>query len=302
MRILDGSARSVEPSVAAAGAWLQVHCMDRLLARLERSLGRWAIPNLTHYLVGLTALCFVLVWAKPTFINALVFVPELVLHRLQLWRVITFLFIPHSSIYWIIFELWFLWLVGNSLEGAWGAFKFNVYYFLGAGATIASAFILGLVFHYPLVVMDNEFLNDSLLLAFATLFPDFQILLFVFPVRVKWLGLFTGGMLVWRAWSGDTPERIAIAVAVANYLLFFGGHLVGLLRGSARVAQQAKRRAEFLPTERITGRPKRACALCGKTDEDPDADLRVCTCAEVCKGKPTVYCLEHARSHQRPAA
>ena len=276
--------------------------MERLLARLERRFGRWAIPNLTHYLVGLTGLVFVLSYIRPSFLAALLFVPELVLDHHQYWRVLTFLFVPHSSIYWIIFELWFLWLVGNSLEGAWGAFKFDVYYFLGAIGTVAAAFILGSVFHYPLVVMDNEFLNDSLLLAFATLFPDFEILLIVFPVRVKWLGLFTGGMLAWRVWSGDTPERIAVAVAVGNYLLFFGGHLLGVLRGSARVAQQAKRRAEFLPNERITGRPKRACVLCGKTDDDPDADLRVCTCEAVCHGKPTVYCLEHARSHQRPAA
>ena len=276
--------------------------MERLLARLERTFGRWAVPNLTHFLVGLTGLVFILSYLRPTFLGALVFVPDLVIHRLQIWRVITFLFVPHSSIYWIIFELWFLWLVGNSLEGAWGAFKFNVYYFLGAFGTIAAAFILGLVFHYPYVAMDNEFLNDSLLLAFATLFPDFQILLFIFPVRVKWLGLLTGGLLVWRVIDGDLAQRVAIAVAVGNYLLFFGGHLVGVLRGSARVAQAARRRAEFLPTERVTGRPKRACVLCGKSDDDPDADLRVCTCAEVCKGKPTVYCLEHARSHQRPAA
>ena len=36
--------------------------MDRLLARLERKLGRWAIHNLTWYIVGLGAVVFVLAW------------------------------------------------------------------------------------------------------------------------------------------------------------------------------------------------------------------------------------------------
>jgi hypothetical protein len=46
-------------------------------------------------------------------------------------------------------------------------------------------------------------------------------------------------------------------------------------------------------------RPKRACKICGKSDDDEGADLRVCTCQEVCGGKATVYCLEHARSHNK---
>lgn len=234
---------------------------------------------------------------RPTFLWALVFDPALIVERHQYWRVVTFLFIPRStSPLWFVFELMILWLVGNSLEGAWGAFKFNFYYFFGALCTIAVAFVTGVGF-------GNEFLNESLFLAFATLFPDYQLtLFFIVPIRAKWLGLLAGAFLAYQAFSGGFAMALAIGVAVGNYLLFFGGHLVGILRGGARVAQQAKRRAEFLPTERIAGRPKRECVLCGKTDDDPNADLRVCTCQAVCHGKPTVYCLEHARSHQRPAA
>ena len=39
----------------------------------------------------------------------------------------------------------------------------------------------------------------------------------------------------------------------------------------------------------------RRCATCGVTDEDPSVDIRVCSCAKC--GKPTEYCLPHARSH-----
>ncbi|GAC1532543.1 MAG: hypothetical protein NVS3B10_27480 [Polyangiales bacterium] len=270
--------------------------MEGLLARLDRRFGKWAIRNFTHYLVGLTGLVFVLTMLKPQFLGALSFVPSRVIYGHEYWRVVTFLFIPHSSNpLWIIFELWFLWLVGNSLEGAWGAFKFNVYYFLGALCTIASAFVFG-------VGVGNEYLNDSLFLAFATIFPAYQLLILFFPVRAKWLGLLTAAFLAYQVVVAPLPVKMAIGIAMGNYLLFFGRHLFGVVRGTAAVAGRAKKRAEFLPAQRVSSRPARTCVLCGKTDDDPGADLRVCTCQAVCLGKPTIYCLEHARSHQHAQA
>jgi hypothetical protein len=274
--------------------------MERLLARLERRFGRYAIHNLAYWLVGLTGIVFVLALAKPEFIRALIFDPVLVLRGHQYWRIFTFLFIPDStSVIWIIFELWMSWLVISSLEGAWGALKLNLYYLLGALGTIAVAFIQS---HG----VTNWYLNTTLFLAFATLFPDYQLLLFFFPVRVKWLGLLSGGLLAYAAFKGTNTERLAVAVAVANYLLFFGGHLYRYARGLGSVAGRAKKRAEFQPDPAVRDvslRPARKCALCDKTDDDEGADLRVCTCQEVCGGKPTVYCLDHARSHnKRPAA
>jgi hypothetical protein len=67
------------------------------------------------------------------------------------------------------------------------------------------------------------------------------------------------------------------------------------------MAAAAQRRAEQRAEPIATAKTKRQCVLCGLTD-DEGADLRVCTCAEVCEGKPTVYCLAHARSHRKPAA
>jgi hypothetical protein len=274
--------------------------MDRLLARLERRYGRFAIHNLAYWLVGLTGLVFLLALAKPEFIRALLFDPVLVFRGHQYWRIFTFLFIPDStSVIWIIFELWMSWLVISSLEGAWGPLKLNLYYVIGAVGTIIVAFIQSRG-------VSNWYLNTSLFLAFATLFPDYQLLLFFFPVRVKWLGLLSGGMLAYAAFKGTNTERLAIAVAMANYLIFFGGHLYRHAREMGSVAGRAKKRAEFQPDPAVrptSSRPARKCALCDRTDDEEGADLRVCTCQEVCGGKPTVYCLEHARSHnKRPAA
>ena len=108
--------------------------MERLLSRLERSLGRFAITNLTLYIVGGMAITFVLLYARPDLLGYLRLEPSLVLR--QPWRLVSWLFLPTSgSLIWILFSLYWTWLVGTNLESEGGSFKLNVYYFVGAIAT-----------------------------------------------------------------------------------------------------------------------------------------------------------------------
>ncbi|MDF2698262.1 MAG: hypothetical protein K0S65_6645, partial [Labilithrix sp.] len=100
--------------------------MDRLLARLERKLGRFAIERLTTFIVGGMAIVFVLAYAKPEIIDYLTLDPSRVLK--EPWRFVTYFFIPTSmKLVWILFSLYWTWLVGTNLENEWGAFKFNVF-------------------------------------------------------------------------------------------------------------------------------------------------------------------------------
>ena len=68
------------------------------------------------------------------------------------------------------------------------------------------------------------YLNLSLFFAFATLFPDYPILLYVRPPgpgemdRAGFAGLRASA----NACSARCAERVAIAVSLANYILFFG--------------------------------------------------------------------------------
>src|SRR5512138_3712048 len=104
--------------------------MDRLLARLERTLGRFAIERLTTFIVGGMAIVFVLSMAKPELIQHLTLDPSMALK--EPWRFVTYLFLPtSSSLIWVLFALYWTWLIGNNLEHEWGAFKLNVYYLLG---------------------------------------------------------------------------------------------------------------------------------------------------------------------------
>jgi hypothetical protein len=263
--------------------------MERLLVRLERKLGRYAIHNFTAYLVGAMAFAFALCLFRQDLLAKMFFHPALATR--EPWRMVTWLVVPPSlSPIWIFFSLAFYYFIGNSLEGNWGAFKYNVYFFVGAIATIAASVITG----QPTT---NTYLLQSLLFAVATIAPNFEILFFFFPIKLKWIGLAGFFFLVYQGVMGGAADRIAIAAGVVNYLLFFSGHLLELARGRRVEVRQAARRASFRPPPVVRAKDEtgRACAICGARQDD-GADIRVCNC-EKCGGKARELCLEHARNH-----
>jgi Rhomboid family len=261
--------------------------MERILARLERSVGRFAIPNLMAIIVGGMGL----VWALQTFGHVDV-VPRITLDlaavlRGEVWRLVTFLFIPiGSSPWWVLINLYFTWWVGSSLEQHWGAFKFNAFYVVGVVGTVIAALFTG--------PQTNFWLDASLFLAFATTFPDVQVLLFfILPIRVKWLGIVAGLGIVAALVMGDWVMRGAIVAAMGNYLLFFGGHWRDVWRSRNLQVRQKARRAQFDSGVPVFG--QRSCAICGAKEAD-GADIRVCSC-DKCGGQTRTLCLEHARNH-----
>jgi hypothetical protein len=268
--------------------------MERFLARLERRFGRFAIPNLTYVIVFGMALVWILGFVRPEFVAALELDLDAV-KRGQVWRLVTFLLVPPpTSSIWVIVSLYVMWWVGTSVEQHWGSFKYNVFYFTGALGTIVSAVLLG--------GASNYILNESVFLAFGTLFPDVQILLmFIIPIRAKWLALLAGASLALFFAMGDWALRGAIVAAVGNYLLFFTGHWVSVFRGRALQVKQAARRAEFRSSASAASAPfgQRVCAMCGAREAD-GADIRVCSCEKCTQangGKARALCLEHARNH-----
>jgi hypothetical protein len=260
--------------------------MDRLLARLERRIGRYAIPNLILYVVGGMAVVWVLSRSRPEALERLM-LDMVAVRRGEVWRLATFLFIPpSSSAIWVLVNLYFTWWVGSSLEQHWGAFKFNVYYFIGALATIVAAVIAG--------PTSNTWLDSSLFLAFATIYPDVTILLFfVLPIRVKWLGILAAIGIAAASAVGGWGTRAPIAAALLNYVLFFGEHWRAFWRQRNVAVRQKVQREEFRSNAPVLGH--RECAICGAREAD-GADIRVCSCAK-CGGQPRALCLEHARNH-----
>ncbi len=193
---------------------------NQWLERMERKFGKYAISNLMMYIVASMAAVFVLDMLMPVNLTAYLIFNKAAILRGQLWRLVTFLFLPpNSSIVWILFSLYFYWMIGSALENQWGSFRFNLYYLFGMLGTIISGMITGYA--------TNSYLNLSLFLGFALLYPDFQVNLFFFlPVRVKYLALIDAAGLLVSFVMGNASSRIALAMALVNVLLFFGGSLI----------------------------------------------------------------------------
>lgn len=101
---------------------------------------------------------------------------------------ISFIFIPFSggSILSVVLGIYFTWFIGTALEREWGDFRYTVYLLSGVLGTVLGCLLTG-------VTASTYCLSLSLLLAFAMLYPEVQLLLFfVIPIRVKYFGRFRG--------------------------------------------------------------------------------------------------------------
>ena len=136
---------------------------------------------------------------------------------------------------WIFFALYFYYMIGSNLEHAWGAFKFNIFYFCGIILTIIASFLTG-------APATAAYLNLSLFLAFAHLYPDFQLLIFfILPVKVKYLAVLTWLYIAYTVIFEPLPLKIMALVPVVLYLLFFGDSLFLQIRQKRQVYANRKR-------------------------------------------------------------
>ena len=204
-----------------------------LLDRLDRKFGRYAVKNLMLILVGAMAIVYVMdlmftsslgvsLWSRLSFNRAAIMGGEV-------WRILTFLFLPPSSsgIIWTAISLYFYWFVGSALEERWGAFGFNAYYLLGAIGAIASGFVTGYA--------TNTYLNLTLFIAFALLYPRYELRLFFFlPLEARWIAILDILLLVWMFINSGWSGRIALIIAIINLLIFFTSHLIDHIKSLYR--------------------------------------------------------------------
>ena len=187
------------------------------LDRLERRMGRHYIPNLMKWLcLGMLGV-FILEYLplQKSAWHLLYFDRDLIL-RGEVWRLITFIFLPPGdSPLWILFSLYFYYFLGTSLENHWGSARFNIYYAIGVLGNILSGFLTG--------VATNAYLNTSLLLSFAVLYPDMEFNLFFFlPVKVRWIGGAWGLYLLYQLAVIPWAYKVALVLSFLPFILFFG--------------------------------------------------------------------------------
>lgn len=297
----------------------------KFLNRMELKYGRYAIHDLMKYILGLYILGTFLNVISPGIYAEYLCLDFSMVAKGQIWRMITFIMAPSSQmaglnastvitgLLFFFVEIFLYRMIGQALEQAWGDFRFNLYIFSGLIFNILAKFICHLVVLQKYgatdatVVAQNgvglEYIFQTMFLAFAFLYPNVQLLLmFVIPVKVKWLGYFYGAILAFQVISNlSSPYAygkvtgVAILISTANFILF-----ALLSMKSMRPSREVKqRRKEFRRQARVytmmEGEARHRCAVCGRTELDnPELEFRFCS---KCEGN-FEYCSDHLFTHE----
>ena len=195
-------------------------------------------------------------------INAIMFLADVVLARFGIdlnsifglhffmasdfrpWQLLTYMFM-HGNFSHLFFNMFALWMFGNTLENIWGTKRFLIYYLLcGLGAGLLQEGVQYIQYVTTLsnyqnvnmggaIIPMSQYLNlmttvgasgaiYGLLLAFGMMFPNAMIYLYFFvPIKAKWfvIGYAVIELLTGVFSSGDQVAHFA----------HLGGMLVGLI-------------------------------------------------------------------------
>jgi len=279
----------------------------KFINKLERKIGKWAVPNLIVYLIAGYAIGYVIQVANPTILNYMTLEPYYIIHEYQIWRLLSWVMIPPSTgLIWAVIMMFLYYQLGRVLEQTWGTFRFNLYMWGGIIFTILGAFILYGFFALQGKILlmgtavSTYYINLGIFLAFATCFPDMQVMLyFIIPVKMKYMAILYGIMVIYDFLNKNSAARVVIFMSLLNYLIFFL-----MTRNYKKInPAQAKRRREYkkatsasyVQRSRDTGITKHKCAICGRTEQD-GAQLEFRFCSR-CEGNYE-YCQDHLFTHE----
>ena len=242
-----------------------------LISKLESKFGRFAIPSLVQVIAGFQLLVLFMVMVMSpegaaAYLQFLELNPTKVMHG-EVWRLITHVFIPGNfSLIWALIGAMFMMWIGRGLESAWGAFRVNLYIYGWMFAVTVGA----LLFHWP---ASGMFLYQTLLFAFASLFPNEEIYIyFILPIKMKWVAALSAGMTAFVV-MGNPALLFPVLLAHLNFFVAFGP---GFVSERARMAQIASRRSRFDSAKTPQGTFFHQCSVCKKTElDDPHLDFRV---------------------------
>ncbi len=257
-----------------------------MLRKLERIIERFAIENLTIYLILLTLLVSLV---------SRQILPDLgviSLERLmsgEWWNLFFFPFRIGGDPIFLLIYLYIFWMFGTHLETELGTTRYNLYIYLGI-----FFIVLGGLF-FPLQV-DGRFLDFSVFVAAAYLIPNMMVyLFFILPIRIKWIAL---AMVFFEFYSAiqhamlhsSVLPLLAPVVGLGNFLLYFGPSFFTQVKHESA---NYKRRKKFHLVSQ-SAEPVHRCTVCGITElEDPHMDFRYCV-----ECRDHEYCRKHLYNHE----
>ena len=309
--------------------------MKNLRTRFERFCFKHrqkGIPNLMLYIVLGNALVYLISMISEDFslYDILCFDRALIL-RGQVWRLVSFVFTSFSSsssllLLFISYLCYFS--LGRAMENSWGTLRFNLFYL--SGVILMDIFAMafgGIQIAQGTYLYDfsgiyssmGHYLNLSLFLGYATLYPDAHFLLFfIIPVKA-WIFALLDLVLTLIEVISMTfptpyfPHNLFPLVAILNYFLFFGKDVLNVIPLSWRInfKRLFKRKQRYAPEkpkvvpfptagsyQASVAKPKapyyHRCTVCGRTDtEHPELEFRYCS---KCQGYHC-YCIDHISNH-----
>lgn len=266
------------------------------------------IPNLMLYIALGTGLVYLFSLVSNSYYlyNLLYFDRDLILQG-QIWRLFTYpLTYNAGNLILTAISLLCYYSLGRAMENIWGTCRFTLYYLSGMVMMDIYCMIFG---GYASV----SYLNLSLFLGYATLYPNASFLLFfIIPVKAWIFALVDLVLVLSGLFTASFPSNLFSVISLANYFLFFGKDVLNVIPMSWRVnARRLLRRkktgkapkAKVIPFaagsyEASTATPKapytHRCTVCGRTDiSDPELEFRYCS---RCNGY-YCYCQDHINNH-----
>ncbi|MBC5687635.1 hypothetical protein H8S37_01620 [Mediterraneibacter sp. NSJ-55] len=275
------------------------------LNKLERKFGRFAIPNLTMYLLAGYVIGFGIMYLMPQIIGWITLEPALIL-RGQVWRLVSWVLIPPTTnLISLAFLVLLYYSLGTALERAWGTFRYNVYIFSGIIFTVIATFVLYGVLYgvYGFSVslssvgmISTNYITMSIFLAFAAMYPDMEILLyFILPIKMKWMAFVYAAMALYYFVMGGIATKVAVGASLLNFVIFFLSSRNLKPYTPKEKARKAKFKQQTRPHMTYANGARHRCAVCGRTElDDPTLEFRFCS---KCNGNYE-YCQEHLFTHE----
>lgn len=267
------------------------------------------IPNLMLYIVLGNAIVYIMstMAGNPVLYYLLRFDRAAILQG-QIWRLITYpLTYMVNSFLLMAISLLCYYSIGRAMENIWGTLRFNLFYLTGVVMMDVYCMIFG-------GQASVTYLNLSLFLSYATLFPNAHFLLFfIIPVKAWIFALVDLVIVVVDLFTLPFPYNFFSVISLANYFLFFGRDVLNVIPMSWRA--NARRLFRKKPVQQGQPRPKviqfdagsyeatkaapqapytHRCTVCGRTDvTNPELEFRYCS---RCRGY-YCYCEEHISNH-----
>lgn len=290
-----------------------MNALKKLRNRFERFCFRhrnWGIPNLMLYITVGSALVYVFTMMTENYLlyEWMAFDRSLILQG-QVWRLFSYALLMNSSnVFFTLIMLICYYSIGRAMENVWGTLRFNLFYLSG----ILIMDIYCMIFN---CYADVYYLNLSLFLAYATMYPDAQFfIMFIIPVKAWVLALVDLVLVLLGLLTDRFPYNLFSVLSIANYFLFFGKDVLRVIPISWQAnfrrlfrKKPKKKAGEAKPIpfptagsyQATVAKPKapynHRCVVCGRTDvSDPNLEFRYCS---RCSGYHC-YCQDHINNHE----